>query len=724
MKKIKILILTLLASTTYAQDFEEYASLDGVYYGTSLWVEKENSIIQDVVVLGYSDGYDQFGRTYSYDYFGYDTTQQSVTALGMANADTLDANEDGLMDFISTGIDSTNSTVVNLYTQNLNGTFDVSLLPMGGVSNGKIKCGDLNHDGYDDFVIMGMGTGSTYIAKLYLGDGLGEFTESIVPFFPNTFGNLVFFDANNNGFTDVLITGFSQAAAPKTMLYTNDGTGVFTEKPNSGIVDAYFTGLSAGDYNNDGKTDVLLNGMNSTFTAQTSIYENDGAGNFTESSTNFEQLYFGSANFVDYNNDGQLDVFITGTDMNAGKFSTLYTNSNGVYTQASLLNGQFESVYISSSFWADFDNDGDLDLIYNGFNDNAAAITKIYRNNHIQLCIPNFTDNSDNDEITNVRIREINNDSPDSLGTPTYENFITVSTPIHRGEPHTITVTGYSKDYPSDVTVYIDLNQNSDLTDSNEEFYIGRMPAGNSLDSISGEIFIPSTVNLGFIKMRIIKSTNEDALGNPQEPSIISSPCDQNLTSGQTEDYTLLIKEPPYCPLPTDLTYNINTDFTIEVNWTEPVDMSTFSEYHWILMTAGEDPLVDNEIQSGVTNNGFDFTILSGVPGGQYDFYISTNCGTDLTNMVMITLDISYLDVNEEKFNTIIYPNPATNQINIKSKIPITLVEIYNMNGKLVLQDILEINQEQINVTNLKKGSYLLKLNNNGSFISKKLFIQ
>ncbi|PWH81547.1 hypothetical protein DIT68_14555 [Brumimicrobium oceani] len=493
---------------------------------------------------------------------------------------------------------------------------------------------------------------------------------------------------------------------------------------NSGIGDAYFTGLSAGDYNNDGNIDILMSGMNASFMAYTAILQNDGTGHFTEISTStFEQLYFGSANFIDYDNDGDLDVFITGTTMNSIVHSKLYTNNNGVFTENTAISSIIDNINISSSNWADFDADGDLDLIMNGYDENANVITKIYQNNHTQVCIPNFTNYTQENAITNVRFREINKDSPDSIGTPTYENFISISTPIHRGEPHTITVTGYSNNYPSDVTVYIDLNQNTDLTDSNEEFYLGRIPAGNNLDSISATIYIPSNANLGLLKMRVIKSTNENAIVETNASSIINSPCAQNLLSGQVEDYTLNIKEPPYCPLPSDLTYNINTDHSIEVNWTEPVDLNTFTEYNWKLMNTGDDPLINNAVQTGNANQGMDFIILNGVPGGTYDFYISTNCGTDLSNMAQITLEISYLGLTQEVMETIIYPNPASNQIQIKSQLSLTLVEIFNSTGKLVLQNVFTWDEEQLDISSLQEGQYTIRLSNNNYTVTKKLII-
>ena len=727
MKKINTIFALLLVSIAYSQNFEEYSSHEGVNYGTAFWIEKENTLYQDMVIVGYDQNYEHYGRTFSHQNNGYDTTMQVMTALGMANADTLDANEDGLMDFITTGTDTANTLSVILYTQNSNGSFTESLLPMGGVTSGKLKVADLNHDGHMDFVITGVGNASTYIAKLYTGDGLGDFTELVVPFFANTFGNITFLDANNDNFTDVIITGFSQNFIPETRLYLNDGLGIFTEKLNSGIIDAYFTGLSTGDYDNDGNIDVILSGMSSTYTQYTAIFKNDGLGNFTAvTSNNFKQLYFGTSDFVDYNNDGELDILLTGTDATNVPHTVLYTNNNGVFTEEIALTSIFHAVYLSSSFWSDFDKDGDKDLIISGLDANDDRITKIYRNNDQIQCKPEFLNNTENDVITNITIKNINNDSPDTLGTPTYENFQSISSPINKGEFHNISISGYSLNYPSDITVYIDLNRNFVLTDPGEEFYIGRMPAGSNLNIINKDILIPNNTEIGTMKMRIIKSTNTDAFTNALAPSIITSPCDQNLISGQTEDYTILIKEAPFCPLPTDLSYNITTDYKVEINWFEPIDLTTFNEYNWFLVAEGDDVMPNNIVQSGNLASGITFEIMEDLNGGLYDFYITTDCGTDVNNRVKITLDIFYLDLDNEKAKDkiLIYPNPAKNIIKINGLSIISAITIYNLNGKLMVKETIESSEETIDVSMLENGSYILKIESEKELITKKLIIK
>ncbi|WP_298307803.1 LamG-like jellyroll fold domain-containing protein [Flavobacterium sp.] len=74
---------------------------------------------------------------------------------------------------------------------------------------------------------------------------------------------------------------------------------------------------------------------------------------------------------------------------------------------------------------------------------------------------------------------------------------------------------------------------------------------------------------------------------------------------------------------------------------------------------------------------------------------------------------------NNLKFN--LYPNPASNILNIEIDGSIKLVEIYSLQG----QKVLETNQTEINISNLASGMYVVKVQDlSGSFATKKLIIE
>lgn len=86
-------------------------------------------------------------------------------------------------------------------------------------------------------------------------------------------------------------------------------------------------------------------------------------------------IYDGSGSWGDFDNDGDLDLLLTGNGA-----SKLYRNDNGQFTEIAT---SIIGVSNSSASWGDFDNDGDLDLLITG-KYASAPVTRIYLNNCIR----------------------------------------------------------------------------------------------------------------------------------------------------------------------------------------------------------------------------------------------------------------------------------------------------------------------------------------------------
>ncbi|UCD51075.1 MAG: CRTAC1 family protein [Phycisphaerales bacterium] len=153
-------------------------------------------------------------------------------------------------------------------------------------------------------------------------------------------------------------------------LYRNNGDGTFTDvSAASGIAAHKGTGMGmvCADYDNDGDTDVFVGND----VAGNSIFENDGTGRFEEVGlmTGLAYDLAGRAQGTmgvdcgDYNNDGLLDFHVTSYQRD---WATLYRNlDNGMFEDITQATGAGGQTYVHVTWgngFADFDNDGDLDI--------------------------------------------------------------------------------------------------------------------------------------------------------------------------------------------------------------------------------------------------------------------------------------------------------------------------------------------------------------------------
>ncbi|MGH1362717.1 MAG: FG-GAP-like repeat-containing protein [Calditrichia bacterium] len=189
-------------------------------------------------------------------------------------------------------------------------------------------------------------------------------------------------DYNNDGFVDLFITTppgrFYPNETQTNVLFDNNGDGTFTRNINSSIVtgpvDTY-TMPSWSDYDLDGDMDLFITAGK----VQTGVQEPDyffrnlltetGSATFerdTTSSFAADERDGQQANWIDFDNDGDLDLYVTnfgGTPgVASGMANDLYRNDNGTYTKITT-GAIVNDVKISlGQTWGDFDNDGDLDL--------------------------------------------------------------------------------------------------------------------------------------------------------------------------------------------------------------------------------------------------------------------------------------------------------------------------------------------------------------------------
>ena len=108
-------------------------------------------------------------------------------------------------------------------------------------------------------------------------------------------------------------------------------------------------------------------------------------------------------------------------------------------------------------------------------------------------------------------------------------------------------------------------------------------------------------------------------------------------------------------------------------------------------------------------NFAFRYFVTSGGPSGANSNYI----GIDTFSLVRPALAVS--DVNKSKVS--IYPNPATEYLNINSASKISAVQIFDISGRKVNAELVD---NKVNVQNLAKGSYVIKITDASGTTSQK----
>jgi hypothetical protein len=112
----------------------------------------------------------------------------------------------------------------------------------------------------------------------------------------------------------VLITGSADGTFGSSKLYTNDGSGGFSEVMDTPFEEVADGAIAFADVDGDNDQDVLITGTDGS-AGISKLYTNDGSGNFTEvTDTPFEDVVNGSIAFADVDGDNDQDVLITGQD--------------------------------------------------------------------------------------------------------------------------------------------------------------------------------------------------------------------------------------------------------------------------------------------------------------------------------------------------------------------------------------------------------------------------
>jgi hypothetical protein len=358
--------------TMDASQIEVDGSGNGLLSG-SAWGDFDSDGDLDILVSG-TDGTNRQLRVYKNNGNGtMNATQIEVGGLngGLSESrvDWGDFDNDGDLDVLVAGTDGTNRQL-RIYKNNGNGTLNASPIEVGGVngglSDGGLAWGDYDNDGDLDILASGTANGSNGQLRVYKNNGNGTMdpTQIEVDALNGGLysGTAIWGDTDADGDLDILVSGYN--GNYQLRLYTNNGNGtidaaqVEVDGLNGGL---RYSSVAWGDYDNDGDQDILACGTNGL--PQLRVYRSNGNGTFDSSQLDIEGvnsgISSGSLSWGDYDNDGDLDVGMNGSNA-LGYTFRVYKNycatANSVPTAPGGHSGSFSfnagSVSVASFTWA------------------------------------------------------------------------------------------------------------------------------------------------------------------------------------------------------------------------------------------------------------------------------------------------------------------------------------------------------------------------------------
>ena len=371
---IAALALGAVMATGHAQFTDIGAALTPVDSGSVAWGDYDNDGHLDILLTGWSDA-GLVAEVYRNNGDGtFTDIGAGLTGVSQGSAAWADYNDNGRLDILLTGRTAGFQSVAIVYENNGDGTFTDIGAALTGVSQGAAAWADYNDNGLPDILLTGFDNSFNPVAKVYQNNGDGTFTDLDAGLTGVSSGSAAWGDYNGNELPDVLVMGWSGSEVV-AKLYENHGDGTFTEV-DAGLTGVDFGGVAWGDFDGSGRLDILLAGYDNAFNPVSVVYQNNGDGSFTEVNAGLAGAGDGSVAVADYNNDGHLDILLTGWNGSEASATVYENNGDGTFTD---IGAGLTGVEFSSVAWGDYDNDGNPDILLTGWS-STGPVTKVYRN--------------------------------------------------------------------------------------------------------------------------------------------------------------------------------------------------------------------------------------------------------------------------------------------------------------------------------------------------------
>ncbi len=409
-----IVIFLVGIAFSFAQDPFAYSGdiFGGGYSNSANWIDYNNDGYQDIFI---ANGHNNAAHNFNYLYknngdgtFDSIATGQIVTDDFVSGGCTWgDYDNDGDADLfvaevyrVASTFPNSYKTIYSLYENNGDGTF-TRTDDHGDLNTETEECGataswaDYNNDGYLDLAISTQYIkfqAAKNVNAVYLSNGDGTFTKqsNAITAQETHQGGVAWADYDQDGDMDLVTVAGGEFQ--NTWLFSNDGSAAgYSFSTDTLLKEQDAKGASWGDYDNDGDFDLFISisgaNLDAGAVAQANMLFKNTNNTFTPdtiSGLTTDTLYTNVSAWGDYDNDGDLDIFIGNAGGTTEKNkSYLYINNNdGTFSRLDNSILADSSTYTRTAAWGDYDNDGDLDLFLGRDGKNRLFTNQLDNENH------------------------------------------------------------------------------------------------------------------------------------------------------------------------------------------------------------------------------------------------------------------------------------------------------------------------------------------------------
>ncbi|MCA9040854.1 MAG: VCBS repeat-containing protein [Planctomycetaceae bacterium] len=285
-------------------------------------------------------------------------TGQNIGNVKSRSVKLGDLDSDGDLDAFVTTADGTLGNLIYLNDGNAGFTDSGQSLVID--SNGNrwsVDLGDLDGDGDLDAIMTNLG-GDDFV---FMNDGNGIFSQhQDLALIPDGSVGVNLGDVDGDGDLDAIVSRYSNTH----VIIINDGSGNFSLGQEFEVEDEHGWEGDFGDFDNDGDLDLLFTGAIGSVTA---VWTNDGTGQFTDSGQRLGSNSSVGLALGDLDGDSDLDVILAKGDNKPNEIWLNYTEP-WIYVENFDDNIADELAYVGENRWGIYQDSGDKSLIFNGRN--------------------------------------------------------------------------------------------------------------------------------------------------------------------------------------------------------------------------------------------------------------------------------------------------------------------------------------------------------------------